>query len=219
MCRPHDLQEPLRMVALFTQLLERRYKGKFDEDADDYIKFIVDGAQRMKLLIDDLLSYSRVNTKGNEFSLIEMDKVMNNVLSNLQFTSEESSAEITVQEPLPTILGDESQMIHVFQNLIANGIKFNDKESPKISVLAEQDNDGWIFSVSDNGIGIAPQYQAQIFEIFKRLHDKDDYPGTGIGLAICQKIVERHGGKIWVESKPGDGSIFYFNIPNQKKNS
>ena len=212
----HDLQEPLRMVALFTQLLERRYKGKLDDDADDYIKFIVEGAQRMKLLIDDLLSYSRVNTKPSEFNSIEMDKVLDNVLSNLQLTSEENSAEIDIQEPLPTIIGDESQMIHVFQNLIANGIKFNDKDSPKISVLAEQDEDGWIFSVSDNGIGIEPKYQAQIFEIFKRLHEKDKYPGTGIGLAICQKIIERHGGKIWIESKPGVGSIFYFNIPNQK---
>jgi light-regulated signal transduction histidine kinase (bacteriophytochrome) len=146
-----------------------------------------------------------------------MDKVMDNVLSNLHLISEENSAEIDVQKPLPTIIGDESQMMHVFQNLIANGIKFNDKDSPKISILAEQDEDGWIFSVSDNGIGIAPKYQAQIFEIFKRLHDKDEYPGTGIGLAICQKIIERHGGKIWIESKQGEGSIFYFNIPNQKK--
>ena len=213
----HDLQEPLRMVALFTQLLERRYKGKLDEDADDYIKFIVDGAQRMKHLIDDLLSYSRVNTKGNEFSPIEMDKVMNNVLSNLQLISEEKKAEITIQEPLPTIIGDESQMIHVFQNLIANGIKFNDKKSPKIEISVKEDENGWIFSVGDNGIGIAPEYQAQIFEIFKRLHDRDEYPGTGIGLAICQKIIERHGGKICVESSKGNGSIFYFNIPNKKK--
>lgn len=167
----HDLQEPLRMVALFTQLLERRYKGKFDADADDYIKFIVEGAKRMKLLIDDLLSYSRVNTKGGEFEPIEMDKVMNNVLSNLQFISKESNAEILIQEPLPTIVGDKSQMMHVFQNLVANGIKFNDNESPKIVVSAQEDENGWIFSVSDNGIGILPEYQAQIFEIFKRLHD------------------------------------------------
>ena len=213
----HDLQEPLRMVALFTQLLERRYKGKLDADADDYIKFIVDGAQRMKLLIDDLLSYSRVNTKGGEFEPIELDDVMNNVLSNLQLISEENNAEIIIQEPLPTIVGDKSQMLHVFQNLIANGIKFNDKKSPEIRVSAEEDENGWIFSVSDNGIGIAPEYQAQIFEIFKRLHDRDEYPGTGIGLAICQKIIERHGGKIWVESCKDEGSIFYFNIPNQKK--
>ncbi len=213
----HDLQEPLRMVALFTQLLERRYKGKFDADADDYIKFIVEGAKRMKLLIDDLLSYSRVNTKGGEFEPIEMDKVMNNVLSNLQFISKESNAEILIQEPLPTIVGDKSQMMHVFQNLVANGIKFNDNESPKIVVSAQEDENGWIFSVSDNGIGILPEYQAQIFEIFKRLHDRDKYPGTGIGLAICQKIVERHGGEIWVESSKGNGSIFYFSIPNKKK--
>jgi PAS domain S-box-containing protein len=213
----HDLQEPLRMVALFTQLLERRYKGKLDDDADDYIKFIVEGAQRMKLLIDDLLSYSRVNTKGGEFNPINMDKVMDNVLSNLHLISEEKSAEIIVHEPLPNIIGDESQMMHVFQNLIANGIKFNDKEKPEIIVSAQEDSNGWIFSVSDNGIGIAPEYQAQIFEIFKRLHDRDEYPGTGIGLAICQKIIERHGGKIWVESSKGKGSIFYFTISNIKK--
>jgi light-regulated signal transduction histidine kinase (bacteriophytochrome) len=157
------------MVALFTQLLERRYKCKFDDDDDDddYIKFIVEGAQRMKLLIDDLLSYSRVNTKPSEFSSIEMDKVMDNVLSNLHLISEENNAEIDVQKPLPTIIGDESQMMHVFQNLIANGIKFNDKDSPKISILAEQNEDGWIFSVSDNGIGIAPKYQAQILKYSK----------------------------------------------------
>jgi PAS domain S-box-containing protein len=213
----HDLQEPLRMVALFTQLLERRYKGKLDADADDYIKFIVEGAQRMKFLIDDLLSYSRVNTKGSEFSTIKMDKIMDNVLSNLHLISKEKNAKITVQEPLPTIIGDESQMMHVFQNLIANGIKFNDKESPEINITTEQDENGCIFSVSDNGIGISPEYHAQIFEIFKRLHDREKYPGTGIGLAICKKIIERHGGKIWVESNYGNGSTFYFNIPNIKK--
>ena len=215
----HDLQEPLRMVALFTQLLERRYKGKLDEDADDYIKFIVEGAQRMKLLIDDLLSYSRLNTQGNEFGPINMDNVMDNVLSNLHLISEENNAQIIVHEPFPTIIGDESQMRHVFQNLIANGIKFNDKESPKIEISVQEDENGWIFSVSDDGIGIAPEYQAQIFEIFKRLHDREEYPGTGIGLAICQKIIERHGGKIWVESSKGNGSIFYFTIPYTKRSS
>lgn len=212
----HDLQEPLRMVALFTQLLERRYKGKLDEDADDYIKFIVEGAKRMKLLIDDLLSYSRLNSSSSEFGPIKMDKVMSNVLSNLQLISEEKNAEIKVHEPLPTIIGDESQMMHVFQNLVANGIKFNDKESPEINISAQEEENGWIFSVSDNGIGIVPEYQAQIFEIFKRLHDRDEYPGTGIGLAICQKIIDRHGGKIWVESSKGKGSIFYFSIPSKK---
>ena len=213
----HDLQEPLRMVALFTQLLERRYKGKLDDDADDYIQFIVEGAQRMKLLIDDLLSYSRLNTQGNEFGPINMDKVMDNVLSNLQLISEENNAEITVHEPFPTIIGDESQMTHVFQNLIANGIKFNDKETPKIEISVKEDENRWIFSVSDNGIGIAPEYQKQIFEIFKRLHDRDKYPGTGIGLAICQKIIEKHAGEIWIESSKGNGSIFYFTIPNKKE--
>ena len=213
----HDLQEPLRMVALFTQLLERRYKGKLDDDADDYINFIVEGAKRMKLLIDDLLSYSRLNSSGTEFSPIKMDKVLDNVLANLQLISKENNAEININGSLPTITGDESQMMHVFQNLVSNGIKFNDKESPKVNISVKEDEDGWIFSVSDNGIGIAPEYQEQIFEIFKRLHDRDEYPGTGIGLAICQKIIEHHGGNIWVESSKGNGSIFYFNIPNIQK--
>ena len=212
----HDLQEPLRMVALFTQLLERRYKGKLDEDADDYINFIVEGAKRMKLLIDDLLSYSRLNSSNTEFSPISMEKVLDNVLANLQLILKENNAEININGSLPTITGDESQMIHVFQNLVSNGIKFNDKDSPKVNISVKKDENGWIFSVSDNGIGIAPEYQKQIFEIFKRLHDRDEYPGTGIGLAICQKIIERHGGNIWVESSQGNGSIFYFCIPDQK---
>ena len=214
----HDLQEPLRMVALFTQLLERRYKGKLDTDADDYINFIVEGAQRMKLLIDDLLEYSRVNTKGGEFESVDMDDVMNTVLSNLHLISEENKVEIIIDEPLPTITGDPSQMVHVFQNLITNGIKFNDKKIPEIHISAQINGNECLFKVSDNGIGIATEYQEKIFEIFKRLHDRQEYPGTGIGLAICQKIIERHGGKIWVESEMGKGSTFYFNISDNNKN-
>ena len=215
----HDLQEPLRMVALFTQLLERRYKGKLDSDADDYINFIVEGAQRMKLLIDDLLAYSRVNTKGGEFESVDLDNVMNTVLSNLHLFSEENKAEIIIDEPLPTIRADPSQMVHIFQNLITNGIKFNDKKTPKIHISAQINGNEWVFKVSDNGIGIATEYQEKIFEIFKRLHDRQEYPGTGIGLAICQKIIERHGGKIWVESEMGKCSTFYFNIPDKNKST
>jgi PAS domain S-box-containing protein len=215
----HDLQEPLRMVALFTQLLERRYKGKLDSDADDYINFIVEGAQRMKLLIDDLLAYSRVNTKGGEFESVDLDNVMNTVLSNLHLFSEENKAEIIIDEPLPTIRADPSQMVHIFQNLITNGIKFNDKKTPKIHISAQINGNEWVFKVSDNGIGIATEYQEKIFEIFKRLHDRQEYPGTGIGLAICQKIIERHGGKIWVESEMGKSSTFYFNIPDKNKST
>ncbi len=211
----HDLQEPLRMVALFTQLLERRYKGKLDTDADDYINFIVEGAQRMKLLIDDLLAYSRVNTKDGEFESVDMDNVMSTVLSNLHLISEENKAEIIIDEPLPIIKGDPSQMVHIFQNLITNGIKFNDKKTPEIHISSQINRNEWLFKVSDNGIGIATEYQEKIFEIFKRLHDRQEYPGTGIGLAICQKIIERHGGKIWVESEMGKGSTFYFNIPDK----
>lgn len=169
----------------------------------------------MKLLIDDLLAYSRVNTKDGEFESVDMDNVMSTVLSNLHLISEENKVEIIIDEPLPTIKGDPSQMVHIFQNLITNGIKFNDKKTPEIHISSQINRNEWLFKVSDNGIGIATEYQEKIFEIFKRLHDRQEYPGTGIGLAICQKIIERHGGKIWVESEMGKGSTFYFNIPDK----
>ena len=169
----------------------------------------------MKLLIDDLLAYSRVNTKDGEFESVDMDNVMSTVLSNLHLISEENKAEIIIDEPLPIIKGDPSQMVHIFQNLITNGIKFNDKKTPEIHISSQINRNEWLFKVSDNGIGIATEYQEKIFEIFKRLHDRQEYPGTGIGLAICQKIIERHGGKIWVESEMGKGSTFYFNIPDK----
>ncbi len=156
-----------------------------------------------------------MNTKGGEFESVDMDDVMNTVLSNLHLISEENKAEIIIDEPLPTITGDPSQMVHVFQNLITNGIKFNDKKTPDIHISSQINRNECLFKVSDNGIGIATEYQEKIFEIFKRLHDRQEYPGTGIGLAICQKIIERHGGKIWVESEMGKGSTFYFNIPDK----
>jgi len=208
----HDLQEPLRMVASFTQLLEKRYKGKLDEDADEYIGFIVEGAHRMKDLIDDLLVFSRFNTQANEFELFDMDTALNSVLSYLQPYMNENHAQITY-DPLPSIMGDSSQIQQVLQNLLTNAIKFHGDEPPKIHISAEESGDEWTFGVSDNGIGIDSEHQEQIFEVFKRLHTREEYEGTGIGLSICKKIVERHGGRIWVESKPGKGSTFYFTIP------
>ncbi len=207
----HDLQEPLRMVSSFTQLLQKRYKGKLDEDADEFIKFAVDGAQRMQQLINDLLIYSRVTTRGQEFKQVEMETILDESLFNLKLRIEENNAKIT-HEPLPTINADQIQIVQLLQNLIGNAIKFSGEKDPKIHISAGNNGDEWIFQVEDNGIGIDTQYYIRIFEVFQRLHERDTYPGTGIGLSICQKIVERHGGKIWVNSKPGEGSKFFFTI-------
>ena len=208
----HDLQEPLRMVASYTQLLEKRYKGKLDSDADEFIAYAVDGATRMQALINDLLTYSRVGTKGKDFKPIDCKTVLERTLDNLKKAVEESGAELTY-EPLPTVMADDVQLGQLFQNLIGNAIKFRSEESPHIHISAERNEDKWIFSVGDNGIGIDPEFTERIFIIFQRLHKRRDYPGTGIGLAVCKKIVERHGGRIWVESKPEKGSTFYFTIP------
>ena len=208
----HDLQEPLRMVALFTQLLERRYKGKLDDEADEYIGFIVEGAHRMKYLIDDLLSFSQLNNKTKECESIELETLLDSALFNLKDSVDKNNAQIT-HGPLPTITGDPNQIIQVFQNLIANAIKFNDNNTPKIHISAQKNENEWIIQIRDNGIGIAPEYQNKIFEVFKRLNVREKYPGTGIGLAICQKIIERHGGRIWVESELEKGSTFYFTLP------
>jgi PAS domain S-box-containing protein len=207
----HDLQEPLRMVASFTQLLERRYKSQLDEDADDYIGFIVEGANRMKYLIDDLLAFSRLNTESKEFEPILMEVALDNVLINLKASIKDNKAQIT-HDPLPTINGDPSQIHQALQNLIANAIKFHGNKPPKIHISAEDSGGEWLFSIDDNGIGIDPEHKDQIFKIFKRLHIREEYPGTGIGLAICKRIVERHGGHIWVESEEGKGSTFYFTL-------
>jgi len=208
----HDLQEPLRMVTLYSQLLERRYKDRLDDDADDFIEYIVENAKRMKYLIDDLLEYSRVTSQAKEFENIELEKVLEYVLSNLSIPIVENNINITYNS-LPTVFADKNQMLQVFQNLITNAIKFRGKESPKIDITAQKGEKEWIFAVKDNGIGINPNHQKQIFEVFKRLHTREEYPGTGIGLSIVQKIIERHGGRIWVESEPGKGSKFYFTIP------
>jgi PAS domain S-box-containing protein len=208
----HDLQEPLRMVANYTQLLARRYKDKLDQDAHDFIDYAVDGAVRMQGLINDLLQYSRVGTRGKEFSRINLADLLKVALSNLQRSIEENRATVTF-DSLPSLTGDSTQIIQLFQNLIGNALKFHGEEPPRIHVGCTRGEDAWEFSVSDNGIGIDQQYQERIFVIFQRLHGLSDYAGTGIGLAICKKIVERHGGHIWVESSPGQGSRFSFTIP------
>ena len=208
----HDLQEPLRMISSYLQLLQRRYQGKIDEKADKYIYFAVDGAARMQVLINDLLEFSRVTTRAREPEPTDCEFVLNQVLSNLDLYIKENKATVS-HDPLPEVMADNTQLAQVFQNLIINGIKFHSEEAPKIHISAEKKAKEWLFSVQDNGIGIDPQYSEKIFEVFKRLHKKEEYPGTGIGLAICKKIVERHGGRIWVESELGKGSTFYFTLP------
>ena len=212
----HDLQEPLRMVSSFARLLENRYKGKLDQDADDFINFAVDGANRMQVLITDLLAYSRVGRWGNEFKEVSSEAVLERALSNLKTVVEQRGAVVT-RDPLPVMMGDDSQLAQLFQNLIGNAVKFCKDRTPHIHVSSERRGNKWVFSVRDNGIGIAPEYFERIFLIFQRLHGKQEYPGTGIGLAICRKVAERHGGRIWVESEPGSGSTFYFTIPMKRE--
>jgi len=208
----HDLQEPLRMITSYSQLLERRYRDRLDGDALEFIDYVVDGAKRMQELINDLLAYSRVGTRGREFESVDMEAVYKRVLGNLQLAIEEQHAEVS-HDPLPMVQGDGLQLVQLFQNLIANAIKFHGDAQPKVHVSVESGNDEATFCVHDEGIGIEPQYVERIFQVFQRLHGKGRYPGTGIGLAICKKIVERHGGRIWVESQPGQGSKFYFTLP------
>jgi len=238
----HDLQEPLRMVASYMQLIARRYQGKLDSDADEFIGYAVDGAMRMQRMINDLLTFSRVGTRGKEFQPVNIEAVLNNVLGNLEMAIKDAHAVVTY-DSLPTILADESQIAQLFQNLIGNAIKFHGDAPPRVHVSAVKDgsvvgwlggsshpsnqptsqlpnhlttqppSNHWLFSVQDNGIGIDPQFAERIFVIFQRLHTRAEYPGTGIGLAICKKIVERHNGRIWVESEPGKGTTFYFTLP------
>ncbi len=208
----HDLQEPLRMVASFTQLLGQRYKGQLDADADEFIGYAVDGARRMQALVNDLLSYSRVGTRGKELIAVDFEQVLQMVLTNLQARLEESGGQVT-HGPLPTVMGDETQLWQVLQNLVGNALKFHGSEPPRVHVSAKEIEGEWRFSVRDNGIGIDPQFANRIFLVFQRLHSRAEYPGTGLGLAIAKKILERHGGRIWMESEPGKGSIFYFTLP------
>lgn len=211
----HDLQEPLRMVSSFTQLLERKYKDKLDADANDYIGFIVDGSKRMKDLINDLLTFSRLNTEKREFQLTDLNQVLDSVLLDLKSTIEKLNANIT-HDDLPVVNCDYSQIRQVFQNLIVNALKFHETP-PKIYISAGENEEEWILGVNDKGIGIDPVHQKQIFEIFRRLHTREEYTGTGIGLSICKRIIEGHNGRIWVESEPGKGSSFYFTIPQIKQ--
>jgi PAS domain S-box-containing protein len=214
----HDLQEPLRMVASYTQLLSQRYKGRLDSDADEFIAYAVDGSNRMQALIRDLLTYSRAGTNGKALQQISSGNALKEALTNLRATIEESGAVVT-QDSLPAVTMDEAQLTQVFQNLVGNAVKYRTAEAPRVHVSAASNGSHeWIFSVKDNGLGIDPQYFQRIFVIFQRLHGREEFKGTGIGLSICKKIVERLGGKIWVESQPEKGSTFYFNLPRRDGN-
>ena len=210
----HDLQEPLRAVSGYLQLLERRYKDRLDKDANEFIQFAVNGAGRMQQLITDLLAYSRVGTRGHKLETTDCNEVLRAVLANLEIAIAESGAAVT-HDPLPTVRGDRGQLVQLFQNLIGNAIKFRGPEPPRVVVTVKAQHGEWQFVVGDNGIGIEPQFFDRIFEVFQRLHGREEYSGTGIGLSICKRIVEQHGGRIWVESKPGPGSTFHFTIPKE----
>jgi signal transduction histidine kinase len=208
----HDLQEPLRMVASFTQLLAKRYKDKLDDDARDFINYAVDGATRMQTLISDLLNYSRIGTQGKPLLPTDGEALFSRVLESLKFAIEESGAVVS-HDTLPTVMADPQQLGQLFQNLLTNAIKFRGENSPHVWISTERNGSDWKISVRDNGIGISQEHAERIFVIFQRLHTKTEYPGTGIGLAICKKIVERHGGRIWIEPSPGGGTTFCFTIP------
>lgn len=208
----HDLQEPLRIVSSYVQLIETRYEGKLDEEADRFIDFAVDGVKRMQALIKALLAYSRVGARRLACEPISCEEIVNSTIADLRLAAEECGAVIT-HDSLPTVFGDGTQLAQLFQNLLANALKFRGENPPSIHISANRSGEEWIFSVKDNGIGIEPTYYARIFVIFQRLHSQREYPGTGIGLAVCKKIVDRHGGRIWVQSEAGKGATFFFTIP------
>jgi len=210
----HDLQEPLRVVGSFAQLLAKRYRGQFGKDGDEFIAFIVDGVARMQQLIDDLLVYSRVGTRAKPLQPTQTSAVLEQAIANLQVAIDETGTVVT-HDALPAVLADGSQLVQVFQNLLSNAIKFHGTEPPRVQVSAAREDHAWVFGVRDNGIGIDPQQFERIFAIFQRLHTSAEYPGTGIGLAVCKKIVERHGGRIWVSSQPGTGATFFFTVPDE----
>ena len=199
-------------MANYVQLLEMRYREELDEDAEEFIGFAVEGVSLMQTLIDDVLAYSRVDTQSIEFEVTEVDRALSRALGNLRGRIQKTEATVTF-DPMPTVMADGTQLMQLFQNLIGNAIKFRSEEPPQIHIGAERLEDEWLFSVRDNGIGIDPQFGDRIFVIFQRLHTRDEYPGTGMGLAICKKIVECHRGRIWVESELGKGATFYFTIP------
>ncbi len=212
----HDLQEPLRAVASCVQLLRKRYEGKLDARGEEFITHAVEGTKRMQALITDLLAYSRIGTHTHPFETVTGDEVLDEALANLTVSLQENDVLVTREpQPLPTIVADASQLTQVFQNLVANAIKFRaEGRRPEIRVTARRGADEWVFAVADNGIGIEPQYFERIFRMFQRLHTRARYPGTGIGLAICKKVIERHGGRIWLESQPEQGSTFFFSLPD-----
>jgi len=212
----HDLQEPLRMVSSYTQLLARRYVGKLDEKADKYIHYAVDGAERMQALINDLLAYSRVGRQQKTLLCVNTAHIVETVVRDLNAVIQESGAVMDVADALPDVLGDEVQLRQLFQNIIGNALKYRGEQAPVIKIWAEFKHNMWKFSIQDNGIGIAPEFAERVFQIFQRLHERGKYEGTGLGLAIVKKIVNQHGGKIWVESKEGQGSTFVFTLPRNK---
>jgi chemotaxis family two-component system sensor kinase Cph1 len=214
----HDLQEPLRMVSSYTLLVERRYQGQLGEDANEFLRFAREGAVRMQALIDDLLVYARLETRGQPFVPTPLDAALDEALRNLSQPIGDSGA-IIERSPLPTIEADARQIVQLFQNLVGNAIKYRSSATPRIRIGARTEGDRTILSVADNGIGIAPEYHERVFVIFQRLHLREEYEGTGIGLAVCKKVVERHGGRIWVESsgEPGQGSTFFVALPLHQK--
>jgi PAS domain S-box-containing protein len=212
----HDLQEPLRMVASYVQLLAHKYKGRLDPEADTFIQQAVDGAKRMQALINDLLAYSRVGSQPRAFDRVDFEKVLSEVLRNLEPSIKETGALIT-HDPLPKVVGDGQQFLQLLQNLLGNAMKFHGKEPPRIHIGAVTQENEWLFSVRDNGIGLDPQYAEKVFEVFKRLHSRAEYPGTGMGLAICRKVVSRYGGRIWLESEVGKGTTFFWTLPLGKE--
>jgi PAS domain S-box-containing protein len=212
----HDLQEPLRMVAFYSQLLARRYKERLDSDGEEFLGFVLEGATRMSDLLKTLLAYSRVSTRKPDFAQVDTEAIFQESLEMLRLAIRESHATVT-HTPLPTVTGDPTQIRQLFQNLLGNAIKFRGAREPEIQVSAEPEEDAWHYSVRDNGIGIEPQYFDTVFAIFQRLHTREEYEGSGVGLAICRRIMEQHGGEIWVESEPGAGSTFHFRIPKSQQ--
>jgi light-regulated signal transduction histidine kinase (bacteriophytochrome) len=208
----HDLQEPLRMVTSYVQLLAQRYQGQLDAEAEEFISYAVEGAQRVHQLIQDLLAYTRVGGTAPGWTAVDCEEVLARTVHDLHLLIEEMQAEVS-HDPLPTVRGEAQQVGLVFQNLIGNALKFHGAAPPRIHVSARREGIMWVFAVKDNGIGIEAKQAERIFQVFQRLHTRSEYPGTGIGLAICKKIVERHGGRIWVESEPGKGATFFFTLP------
>ncbi|SEH13105.1 His Kinase A (phospho-acceptor) domain-containing protein [Natronorubrum sediminis] len=208
----HDLQEPLRMISSYLQLIEQRYGNELDEEVDEFLDFAIDGANRMRGMIDGLLEYSRIDTEGGQLTETELNDVLEDVQADLQMKIDEHDAAIT-SDSLPRIEGDPDQLRQLFQNLLSNAIEYSGDEQPEVAVEAERSGTEWQISVTDDGIGIDPDDQERIFEVFQRLHSHDEYAGTGIGLALCKRIVKRHGGRIWVDSEPGEGSTFTFTLP------